>query len=80
MSQRMIDQFLPPHHPRVYLRPRKLPNGGEDYIRLPACSCRGVAAQVRGKWTIGRRGPVGGVCGACGGAITEPNETGMLAV
>lgn len=47
-----------------YLRPRKLESGLIDYDRVPECICPN------------RRGPAGGICGACNGAIPAPSETG----
>jgi len=42
-------------------RTRALPNGGHDMVLCDGCQCD---AQTR-------RGPYGGVCGACGCAIPD---------
>lgn len=47
----------------TYLRPKLLPGGVEAAVPIPGCRC-GAA----------RRGPDGGVCGVCGGAIPTPRE------
>lgn len=43
------------------LRPYQLPNGKKEMRAIPDCECT----------LASRRGPDGGVCGACGGAIAE---------
>ena len=57
----------------------KLHQGGEKFVPTPICECVGTAQRMHVDcrfmgWTEGRRGPKGGVCGACGGAI--PDERG----
>jgi hypothetical protein len=45
---------------KTLLRPLLLPNGTTDYTPLRVCDCGDE-----------RRGPAGGVCGNCGGAIPD---------
>lgn len=58
-------------------RPLLLEDGDIKFITLSVCSCVGEAkrshlgAIAGSMWTPGRRGPKGGVCGACGGAIPD---------
>lgn len=59
---------------KKYQRPLLHQNGDIDTILVRACECVGIAQKmyVDGRWmgwTVGRRGPAGGICGACGGAI-----------
>ncbi len=48
------------------MRPRALPSGGHDMVLIHGCRC------AEGE----RRGPDGGVCGACGGAIPNAPRQG----
>lgn len=57
-----------------YFRLVKLHNGKEKFVRTLRCSCVGKAELVDGKWTEGQRGPRGGVCGACNGAIPTDED------
>lgn len=68
MSERKLCRII-----RRFGGPNGLPFN--DFVALAACSCVGVATVAvgdgRNYWTPGRRGPDGGVCGACGGAIPD---------
>jgi hypothetical protein len=60
--------------PMAAIRTTLLPDGKTQAVSIPVCECTEHAQRVYegGRWvgwTEGRRGPVGGVCGACGGAI-----------
>ena len=57
-----------------YLRPRRVESGGVEYHRIPACRCIGIARQVNSVFTAGQRGPVGGKCMVCNGAILRDDE------
>jgi len=62
-----------------YMRLQKLHDGNEKFVRVPACSCAGRATQTTkpdGKmgWTEGQRGPRGGICGSCCGAIPTDDD------
>lgn len=55
-------------------RPRATPNG-IACVTLDVCTCVGLAkAGTDGRFGPGRRGPAGGVCGACGCAIPSVTE------
>lgn len=53
---------------------RRHSNGApyEDFTAIPVCDCIGMAVHLGNHhFSEGRRGPPGGVCGACGGAIHD---------
>ena len=62
--------FIPPG----YLRPHRIASGGVEYRRIPACRCIGIARQFNSVYSVGQRGPVGGVCMVCNGAILRDDE------
>lgn len=59
---------------KTLLRPFKLMHGAIDWRPVRLCTCDGVAAWTGSRWTPGRRGPEGGVCGACNGAVLNDDE------